>query len=62
VLSLAALLLRLAFVVVGPATGALVDREGMETALAVLAIVLGAASLAAVARFATVHRPPRERV
>ena len=32
---------RLSFVVAGPPIGALVDRLGMETALGVMAVVLG---------------------
>jgi MFS family permease len=46
VLSLAALLFRLAFVVAGPPIGALVDYTGMRIALAVLAVVFTAAGLA----------------
>jgi MFS family permease len=41
VLSIATLVFRLSFVVAGPPIGALVDRLGMETALGVLAVVLG---------------------
>lgn len=51
VLSLAALLFRLAFVGVGPAVGALVDRAGMELALGLLALGFGAVTLAALAAF-----------
>ena len=54
-LSLAALLFRLAFIGVGPPIGALVDRAGMETALAVLAGVFAAAGLAALALFNHAH-------
>jgi hypothetical protein len=56
VLSLAALLFRLAFVVGGPPIGALVDRIGMEPALGVLALALGATALAVFALFAREHR------
>lgn len=52
VLSLAALLFRLAFVVAGPPVGALVDRAGMETALGLLAVVFALPALAALAAFA----------
>lgn len=55
VLSLAALLFRLAFIGVGPPIGALVDRAGMETALAVLAGVFAAVGLAALALFSHAH-------
>jgi MFS family permease len=56
VLSLAALLFRLAFVVAGPPIGALVDRAGMETALGLLAIVFTLGGLAALAAFTRAHR------
>jgi MFS family permease len=56
VLSLAALLFRLSFVVAGPPIGALVDRVGMETALGALAGVFTGAALAAVAAFARTRR------
>jgi MFS family permease len=56
VLSLAALLFRLAFVVVGPPVGLLVDRAGMPAALAVLAVVCTAATLAALGAFTRAHR------
>ncbi len=56
VLSLAALLFRLAFVIAGPPVGVLVDRAGMEAALAVLAAVFGAAALGAYLAFARAHR------
>ncbi len=56
VLSIAALLFRLSFVIVGPPIGALVDRAGMETALGVLAIVLGALGLLAFSVFSRAHR------
>jgi len=59
VLSLAALLFRLAFVVAGPPIGALVDRAGMEAALAVLAVGFTAAGLVALAMFARAHGNPR---
>jgi MFS family permease len=55
VLSLAALLFRVAFVVAGPPIGALVDHVGMEPALAVLAVAFTAASLGALAVFARAH-------
>ena len=56
VLSLAALCFRLAFVVAGPPIGVLVDRAGMETALAVLAVAFTAAALAAFAAFSRARR------
>lgn len=56
VLSIAALLFRLSFVIVGPPIGALVDRVGMEMALGVLAIVLGALGLLAFSVFSRAHR------
>jgi MFS family permease len=59
VLSLAALLFRLSFVVAGPPIGALVDRAGMEIALAVLAVVFTAAGFAAFVAFARAHRDSR---
>jgi MFS family permease len=55
VLSLAALLFRLAFVVVGPPIGALVDRAGLDAALAGLAVVFTAAGLGTLAMFAAAH-------
>lgn len=61
VLSLAALLFRLAFVVVGPPVGALVDRAGMEAALAGLAVLFTAGSLAALALFVHAHGRPAHR-
>jgi MFS family permease len=61
VLSIAALVFRLSFVVVGPPIGALVDRAGMETALGVLAVVLGALTLLAFSGFARAHHAmPRD--
>ena len=51
VLSIATLLFRLSFVVAGPPIGALVDRVGMETALGVLAVALGALALLALRAF-----------
>jgi MFS family permease len=51
VVSIAALLFRLAFIAVGPPIGALVDRAGMEAALAVLGGAFAAASLGALALF-----------
>lgn len=56
VLSLAALLFRLSFVVAGPPIGALVDRVGLETALAVLAVAFTAVALIALSAFARAHR------
>jgi MFS family permease len=56
VLSLAALLFRLSFVVAGPPIGALVDRVGMEAALAVLAVVFTGAALGAVVVFSSARR------
>ena len=62
VLSLAALLFRLAFVGVGPPIGALVDRAGMETALVVLAGVFAATGLTALTLFNRAHgHHPRAR-
>jgi MFS family permease len=55
VLSLAALLFRLCFVMAGPPIGALVDRVGMEPALVALAVVFTAAGLIALAAFARAH-------
>jgi MFS family permease len=55
VLSLAALLFRLAFVVAGPALGALVDRAGMQAALIVAGIAFSAVSLGALAAFSRAH-------
>ena len=52
VLSIATLVFRLSFVVAGPPIGALVDRVGMETALGVLAAVLGALAFLALRAFA----------
>jgi hypothetical protein len=52
VLSLAALLFRLAFVVAGPPIGALVDGVGMQPALALLAVAFTAAALISLAAFA----------
>ena len=59
VLSLVALVFRLAFVVAGPPIGVLVDRAGLETALAVLALVFTALGVAALALFAHAHRIER---
>jgi hypothetical protein len=55
VLSLAALLFRLSFVIAGPPIGALVDRVGMDVALAVLGVAFTTASLAALVPFARAH-------
>lgn len=57
VLSLAALLFRLAFVVAGPPIGALVDRAGLDAAFVVLGGGLTAAALAAFSAFTRAHRP-----
>jgi predicted MFS family arabinose efflux permease len=51
VLSIATLVFRLSFVVAGPPIGAMVDRLGMETALGILAVVLGALVLLAFRTF-----------
>jgi MFS family permease len=61
VLSLAALLFRLCFVIAGPPIGALVDRVGMEPALVTLGVVLTAASAAALAAFARAHHEAATR-
>jgi MFS family permease len=58
VLSLAALLFRLAFVVTGPPIGALVDRVGLEAALVVLGALFTATGLATLVLFARAHRRP----
>jgi MFS family permease len=58
VLSLLALLFRLAFVAAGPPIGALVDRAGMETALGVLAVGFTATSVTALVLFLRAHRIP----
>jgi hypothetical protein len=55
VLSLAALLFRLSFVVVGPPVGALVDRAGMAISLATLSVAFTAAAVAALVLFARAH-------
>ena len=55
VLSLAALLFRLSFVLAGPSIGALVDRLGMDAAFAVLAVVFTAAALIAWFVFVRAH-------
>ena len=60
VLSLAALAFRLAFVVAGPPIGALVDRVGMEMALAVLGVLFAGASIVGVEAFIRVHRGREE--
>ena len=54
-LSLAALLFRLSFAIAGPPIGALVDRAGMDAALAMLGVVFTVASLAALLAFARSH-------
>lgn len=55
VLSLNALLFRLGFVLVGPPVGVVVDRFGMEAALALVGIVFCAAALAAFGAFRRAH-------
>ena len=55
VLSLAALLFRLSFAIAGPPIGALVDRVGMDAALARMGVVFTVASLAALLGFARAH-------
>ena len=55
VLSLAALLFRLSFAIVGPPIGALVDRVGMDAALALMGVAFTVASLAALLAFARSH-------
>jgi MFS family permease len=55
VLSLAALLFRLSFVIVGPPIGALVDRVGLNGALAGLGLAFTIVSLAALLPFARAH-------
>jgi hypothetical protein len=59
VLSLAALLFRLSFVVAGPPIGALVDHAGLDAALAVLALAFTLAGLAAWLAFARAHEDAR---
>jgi predicted MFS family arabinose efflux permease len=56
VLSLAALLFRLSFVLTGPLVGLLVDQAGLAPALAVLAVLFTLAALGALAGFARAHR------
>jgi MFS family permease len=55
VLSLAALVFRLAFILTGPPIGALVDRAGMDTAFVVLAVGFTTSGLAAYLAFARAH-------
>lgn len=62
VLSIAALVFRLSFVVAGPPIGALVDRAGMETALGALAVVFGAVALMAFAAFSRAHEATPDRI
>lgn len=57
VLSLNALCFRLAFVVCGPAVGALVDRIGLERALGTLAVASAVASLGSIRAFRHAHHP-----
>lgn len=56
VLSLNALLFRLAFVLVGPPVGLLIDRVGLVPALGALAVVFTAATLGARHAFDRAHR------
>src|SRR5262249_37755775 len=58
-LSIGALIFRLSFVVIGPPIGLLVDRAGMEAALGVLAVVLGALGLVAFSVFVRADRAGR---
>ena len=62
VLSIAALVFRLSFVVAGPPIGALVDRAGMEPALGILAIVFGAVAFMAFAAFSRAHEAAPDRL
>ena len=62
VLSIAALVFRLAFVVAGPAIGALVDRARMETALGLLAVKFGAVARLAFAAFSRAHAAMPDRI
>jgi predicted MFS family arabinose efflux permease len=55
VLSIAALLFRLAFVVVGPPIGVLVDRVGLETALGALALAFAPLAGGAFILFSVAH-------
>ena len=55
VLSLAALLFRLSFAIVGPPIGALVDRVGMNAALALVGVAFTIASLLALLTFTRAH-------
>lgn len=55
VLSLAALVFRLAFVAAGPAIGLLVDARGLTVALASLAVGGTALSVGALAAFSRAH-------
>jgi len=57
VLSVNALGFRLAFVVCGPAIGALVDRVGLEPALGTLTVAFAVTLAAALAVFARAHPP-----
>ena len=61
VLSLAALLFRMAFVVVGPPIGALVDHLGLGLALVVLAVGFTVLVVAALAAFIRAHEGHRGR-
>jgi predicted MFS family arabinose efflux permease len=55
VLSLNALLFRLSFVLVGPPVGVLVDRLGLDSALALLGVAFCAAALLALGSFRRAH-------
>ena len=59
VLSLAALLFRLAFVVAGPLIGLLADHAGLPATLAILAPVMAALALAALIVFLRADRAHR---
>ena len=61
VLSIATLMFRLSFVIAGPPIGALVDRAGMETALGLLAVGLGAVALLAFRAFVAAPVPAASR-
>lgn len=57
VLSLAALLFRLAFVVAGPPIGVLVDHAGLDAALGMLAALFSALAVGALVMFTRAHPP-----
>ena len=62
VLSLNALMFRLSFVIIGPPVGILVERLGMEAAMAVLGVVFCSAALACLAAFRRAHAQGEEPV